>query len=163
PGAAKAPSRVSASITFTSSARTRPRGAPRRASSARTSAVRVPSPAAGAAASSPRGTRRWYNSAHSRKEDGMASRLESPLAAATLLAILAAAGSADEIKWPIHDRDRPAPRVVTPGTFSTAQEPGKPPSDAIVLFDGKDLSKWRSDKANGPAGWKVENGYFEVA
>jgi 3-keto-disaccharide hydrolase len=87
----------------------------------------------------------------------------SPLAAAPLLvAFIAGPARTEEIKWPIHDTTRPAPKVVTPGTFSTAQEPGKPPSDAIVLFDGKDLSKWRSDKDNGPAGWKVENGYFEV-
>ena len=77
------------------------------------------------------------------------------LAAATLA--LAAA----EMKWPVHDRTRPQPRVVTPGSFSTPEQPGKPPSDAIVLFDGKDLSKWESEKA-GPAPWKVENGYFEV-
>ncbi|HTE17562.1 MAG TPA: DUF1080 domain-containing protein [Armatimonadota bacterium] len=37
------------------------------------------------------------------------------------------------------------------------------PSGAIVLFDGKDLSRWVSRKDNGPAGWKVENGYAEIA
>jgi hypothetical protein len=63
-------------------------------------------------------------------------------------------------KWEVHDPKRPKPQVVTPGTFSTEQEPGKAPSDAIVLFDGKDLSKWRGDK--GEAQWKVENGYFQV-
>ena len=47
------------------------------------------------------------------------------------------------------------PPVVTPG------EPGGAPSDAIVLFDGKDLSKWRNERG-GAAGWKVENGYTEV-
>ncbi len=57
-------------------------------------------------------------------------------------------------KWKVHDIDRPQPRVVTPGVATA------PPSDAIVLFDGKDLSKWKSgDKA---AQWKVENGYAEV-
>jgi len=35
-------------------------------------------------------------------------------------------------------------------------------ADAIVLFDGKDLSQWRSRKTGGAAGWKVENGYMEV-
>ena len=39
----------------------------------------------------------------------------------------------------------------------------KAPSDAVVLFDGKDLSKWKSQKGGGPAPWKVEGGYFEVA
>ena len=61
-------------------------------------------------------------------------------------------------KWHVHDSDRPVPPVVTPG--ATFSDGAPPPSDAVVLFDGKDLSKWRSD--NGPAGWKVENGYMEV-
>ena len=83
------------------------------------------------------------------------------LSAALGLAGAALAFAAAEMKWPIHDRTRPQPRVVTPGSFSTPEAPGQPPSDAIVLFDGKDLSKWESDKT-GPALWKVENGYFEV-
>jgi 3-keto-disaccharide hydrolase len=61
-------------------------------------------------------------------------------------------------KWHVHDGRRPQPPIVTPGAFGTEQ----PPSDAIVLFDGKDLSKWQSAKG-GPAAWKVEDGYFEVA
>ncbi len=36
-------------------------------------------------------------------------------------------------KWHVHDGDRPQPPSVTPG-----QQPGQPPSDAVVLFDGKD-------------------------
>jgi hypothetical protein len=47
------------------------------------------------------------------------------------------------------------PPVITPG------EAAGPPSDAMVLFDGKDLSKWRNEKG-AAAGWKVENGYAEV-
>src|SRR5437773_9612054 len=55
-------------------------------------------------------------------------------------------------KWHVHDPDRPQPKVVTSGTFSTPKTPGKPPSDAIVLFGGTDLSKWRT--ADGkPSGW----------
>jgi hypothetical protein len=70
-------------------------------------------------------------------------------------------------KWPVHSMDRPQPRVVTPPGFSTADAAGAPPSDAIVLFDGKDLSKWagRASKENpedNAAKWKVENGYFEI-
>lgn len=61
-------------------------------------------------------------------------------------------------RWPIHSMDRPQPPVVTP---APAGAPVPPPSDAIVLFDGHDLSRWRSD-SGGPAGWKVENGYMEV-
>ena len=65
-------------------------------------------------------------------------------------------------KWPQHDRARPAPRAVDPGTASTQDVPGRPPADAIVLFDGKDLSRWRSQKDAGPARWKVDHGAFEV-
>jgi len=61
-------------------------------------------------------------------------------------------------KWRVHDIDRPRPPVVTPGAT-----PGRPPSDAIVLFDGKDLSKWVTPtKAGAASGWKLGNGYVEV-
>jgi hypothetical protein len=66
-------------------------------------------------------------------------------------------------KWEIHDRNRPVPTVITPGTASTQDAPGKPPSDAIVLFDGKDLSHWVQKKDSSPAKWTVANGYMEVA
>jgi len=61
-------------------------------------------------------------------------------------------------KWKVHDIDRPRPRQITPVID------GKPPSDAVVLFDGKDLSKWDGvkDGKKVPAAWKVENGYMEV-
>ncbi len=69
---------------------------------------------------------------------------------------LAQVPSLDE--WKVHDEDRPQPPMVDPGP---AQDPVPPPADAIVLFDGTDLSNW--EKTNGkPAGWKVENGYMEV-
>lgn len=60
--------------------------------------------------------------------------------------------------WHVHDPDRPQPRVVTPGATFSHLAP--PPADAIVLFDGKDLSKWKCDK--GEARWKVEDGYMEI-
>ncbi len=49
---------------------------------------------------------------------------------------------APDPQWLGHDRDRPAPAVITPGTGSTQEQPGTPPSDATVLFDGKDVSAW---------------------
>jgi hypothetical protein len=65
------------------------------------------------------------------------------------------------MKWKIHDPNRPVPPIIDPGTASTQETAGRPPSDAVVLFDGKDLSGW-VDKNGKPAGWKVENGYMEV-
>src|SRR5689334_11677051 len=62
-------------------------------------------------------------------------------------------------KWRVHDVNRPRPHTVTPSSV-----PGGPPSDAIVLFDGKDLSKWVNNKGGkeSPAAWKVQNGYIEI-
>ena len=62
-------------------------------------------------------------------------------------------------KWRVHDVSRPRPQVVTPG-----KEDRLPPSDAIVLFDGKDLSHWTTNvkgQATEPK-WKVEDGHMEV-
>ena len=67
-----------------------------------------------------------------------------------------------EQKWKSKDRNRPAPAAVDPGAPGTETSAGRAPSDAIVLFDGKDLSKWRH-KDGSPAKWKVADGYFEVA
>jgi hypothetical protein len=52
---------------------------------------------------------------------------------------------------------QPEPRVITPG--KTSQDA---PSDAIVLFNGKDLSQWQ-DAKGGDAKWKLKDGYMQVA
>lgn len=64
-------------------------------------------------------------------------------------------------KWRVHDDARPRPSVVTPGGKFSDMAPA--PSDATVLFDGTDLDKWVNQKTGGKPGWKVENGYMEVA
>jgi hypothetical protein len=64
-------------------------------------------------------------------------------------------------KWKVHDAARPRPPKVTPGS-PLLQE--NPPSDAIVLFNGKDLSQWVTiikGQTLEPK-WKVENGYMEI-
>ncbi len=83
------------------------------------------------------------------------------LTAAFLLAVGAQLGYEDTPflpgqKWRVHDSRRPYPPAVTPGNPA-----GAPPSDAVVLFDGTDLSRWRSVRG-GPARWRVVNGYMEV-
>ena len=63
-------------------------------------------------------------------------------------------------KWKVHDSARPQATVITPGTESTQEQPGQAPCDAVILFDGTDLSGWKG--RDGDAQWKVENGYMEV-
>lgn len=64
------------------------------------------------------------------------------------------------LPYHVHDVARPHPLVVRPGA-----SPGAPPSDAIVLFDGKSLAKWSNvnnqDQPLEPK-WVVRDGYFEV-
>lgn len=69
-------------------------------------------------------------------------------------------------RWHVHDPDRPYPPRVTPG-----ESRNDAPSDAIVLFDGKDLSHWLPATQTMPTGvtirpgapaWKLENGYVEI-
>ena len=83
------------------------------------------------------------------------------LLSAVLILISQLAQAQAPIKWKIHDPNRPLPRVIEPGTSSTQDASGRAPSDATVLFDGKDLSGW-VDKDGKPARWKVEKGYMEV-
>src|SRR2546426_9961431 len=62
--------------------------------------------------------------------------------------------------WLDHDRARPLPPVITPATPSTQDAVGKAPSDATVLFDGKDLLQWVSMEGN-PTKWITRDGYME--
>ena len=80
-------------------------------------------------------------------------------------------------KWLVHDHSRPQPRKVTPGV--PIPTPAAP-SDAIVLFDGKDLSKWNAVSFGGRRGgggpqpgqllqpqstepqWKIVDGHAEM-
>ena len=80
------------------------------------------------------------------------------LAGLLLMGALARAGSDGRQDWDIHDMNRPIPPVVDPGP---AGPPAPAPSDAVVLFDGKDLAPWEDMKGN-PAGWKVADRFMEV-
>lgn len=50
----------------------------------------------------------------------------------------------------------PVPKIVTPGKDNSA------PSDAIVLFDGKNLDKWLQTDDKSPAKWDVSDGLLTV-
>jgi hypothetical protein len=64
-------------------------------------------------------------------------------------------------QWHVHDGDRPLPPCITPGTSSAQDEPGRPLSDAVILFDGKDLSHWHGYLGKLPGG-KIEEGSLVV-
>lgn len=75
-------------------------------------------------------------------------------------------------KWRVHDISRPRPPVVQPGACSVQEPLQAPPSDAVILFDGRDLSRWKGrehgrkdaqgqETKSDEARWKVENGYME--
>ena len=69
------------------------------------------------------------------------------------------ANAASPARYGIHDESRPRPPVIDPGTASTQEEPGTPPSDAIVLFGGEgDLSNWQNREGGGEPNWTVEDG-----
>ncbi len=63
-------------------------------------------------------------------------------------------------RWLGHDRERPMAPVITPGTPSTQEQPGRAPSDATVLFDGRDLSAWVAMDGT-PTKWTVKDGAME--
>lgn len=58
----------------------------------------------------------------------------------------------------VHDANRPRPPIVDPGPGS--KTPVKPPADAIVLFDGKNLDAWTGQK--GKADWLLVDGVVQV-
>ena len=61
-------------------------------------------------------------------------------------------------KYPVHDMTRPQPAIVTPGPACISSAP----SDAIVLFGGKDLSAWSKAGSDAPAGWSVKDGVATI-
>ncbi len=85
-------------------------------------------------------------------------RFSKFLAFATLIAVAAPLCAQESAPKP-QDTEvwEPVPNVVTPGATDAA-----PPSDAIVLFDGKNLDQWVSVKDKSPAKWLVADGVLTV-
>lgn len=84
--------------------------------------------------------------------------MRSSLTLAALVFVMSGSASAQQSRWPPNSMDRPRPPVVDPGP---ERPPVPPPSDAIVLFDGRSLARWQTD-SGAPAHWAVRNGYMEV-
>ena len=87
------------------------------------------------------------------------SLLPSLLLIAAIAAPLFAQDAATPTKPKPEDTEiwEPIPAVVTP-----AKKLGQPPSDAIVLFDGKNLDQWVMNKDKSPANWTVHKGIVTV-
>ncbi len=88
----------------------------------------------------------------------MTGMLATTLGLFAMAALAQSSRKADLERWGIHDTARPMPPVVDPGP---AGPPAPVPSDAVVLFDGKDLSGWTNEKG-AAAAWQVRDGYMEV-
>lgn len=66
-------------------------------------------------------------------------------------------GQHDSKQWKVHDLNRPKPEVVTPPAQVL---PVPPPADAVVLFNGNDLSGWEATDGT-PTKWVVKDGNME--
>jgi hypothetical protein len=85
----------------------------------------------------------------------------SRLNAFVILPLIAASLFAQQPTAPKHQDTEvyePVPPIVTPGATDAA-----PPSDAIVLFDGKNLDQWVSTKDKSAAQWTVADGILTVS
>ncbi|WP_428993103.1 3-keto-disaccharide hydrolase [Luteibacter rhizovicinus] len=81
---------------------------------------------------------------------------------AIVLALFVLAATGQSSAWAQTDPKateqwEPVPRIVAPGSREST-----PPSDAVVLFDGRDLAQWESSKDHSPARWKVHDGVVTV-
>jgi hypothetical protein len=84
-------------------------------------------------------------------------RMATALSILTLASSLGVAMSQTPQELQPFPSPKKEPPIITPGKTDS-----DPPSDAIVLFDGKDLSKWRSVRGGGEAKWKISGGFVEV-
>jgi hypothetical protein len=74
-----------------------------------------------------------------------------------LLLYIVTANAQEKAKPEDTEKWEPIPKIVTPGTTNLIA-----PSDAIVLFDGKNLDKWVTADDRTPAKWTVDDGIVTV-
>jgi hypothetical protein len=67
-------------------------------------------------------------------------------------------GKPDRGGWKAHAMDRPNPAAVEPNSHTLQAQA---PANAIVLFDGTDVSQWTA-RDGSAAGWAARDGYLEV-
>jgi hypothetical protein len=89
----------------------------------------------------------------------MSIQVSRSLAIAALISMAATVSAQQQSKAKPEDTEvwEPVPKIVTPGANCTA-----PPSDAIVLFDGKNLHEWVTNRDKSPAKWTVADGVLTV-
>jgi 3-keto-disaccharide hydrolase len=90
----------------------------------------------------------------------MNTRIWHSLALATLVSVVASVSAQEAAKPKPEDTEvwQPEPAIVTPGA-----ECNTPPSDAIILFDGKNEDQWVSAQDHTPAKWVVHDGILTVS
>jgi hypothetical protein len=91
----------------------------------------------------------------------MSIQFSKSVALAALIFVAASLVAQEPTRAPKHEDTEvwePVPKVVTPGDTC-----GAPPSDAIVLFDGKNLDEWVSAQDHTPAKWTVHDGIVTVS
>jgi len=89
----------------------------------------------------------------------MRTRILRALTVTAVFSVASLLTAQDASKPKPEDTDvwQPVPAVVTPGATNA-----DPPSDAIVLFDGKNLDEWVSAQDHTPAQWFVADGVMTV-
>ncbi|MEO6314873.1 MAG: DUF1080 domain-containing protein [Chitinophagaceae bacterium] len=86
--------------------------------------------------------------------------MSNKFVSAVLLAAIFSTGLSAQVKGDPKATEfySPVPKIVTPGNTNAAA-----PSDAVILFDGKNLDEWTSVNTPGDAAkWKVADGVFTV-
>jgi Domain of Unknown Function (DUF1080) len=79
------------------------------------------------------------------------------LAVFVLVGLCSSSAFSQNDKWLPNGTERPAPGVVSPSAHV-----GGAPSDAIILFDGKNLDAWVGRDGKAPQ-WQIKDGTMEIA